>query len=282
MPYTGGTRATCATRAWQARHVLSKRGLRPEAFISPGDSSEETVVFICAASRLHVRSAAALPPVSEASMAAPAWEATRQRAAHPLPHPCAAVSASHAAVITLLHRLQVLRAVAHVAPWWLYPLCMLALLIPACASAGVHGGRMLAARSPCPCPYPCPYPWPCPRPCPSSRTQGAPSWLLFSHGALLARQASAYSGRSVQPARGPGPARRLAPGPTPHATRHARRRPARRHLQAGGAQPHLALWRGGHVQTSHQGGQEALPVGVARPMPQHSFFRRLDVKRSCP
>ena len=69
--------------AWQARHVLSKRGLRPEAFISPGDSSEETVVFICAASRLHVRSAAALPPVPEAAMAAPgclapAWEATRQ------------------------------------------------------------------------------------------------------------------------------------------------------------------------------------------------------------
>ena len=61
-----------------------------EAFISPGDSSEETVVFICAASRLHVRSAAALPLVSEASMAAPAWEAARQRAAHPLPHPCAA------------------------------------------------------------------------------------------------------------------------------------------------------------------------------------------------
>ena len=139
--------------------------------------------------------------------------------------PLCRVSASHAAVITLRHRLQVLRAVAHVAPWWLYPLCMLALLIPACASAGVHGGRMLAARSPCPCPYPCPYPWPCPRPCPSSRTQGTPSWLLFSHGALLARQASAYSGRSAQPARGPeGSASRPwphAPRHTPHATRDA-------------------------------------------------------------
>ena len=193
MPYTGGTRATCATRAWQARHVLSKRGLRPEAFISPGDSSEETVVFICAASRLHVRSAAALPPVSEASMAAPAWRACMGSHAPtgspPSAPPLCRVSASHARVITLPHRLQVLRAVAHVAPWWLYPLCMLALLIPACASAGVHGGRVLAARSPCPCPYPCPYPWPCPRPCPSSRTQGAPSWLLFSHGALLAPQA---------------------------------------------------------------------------------------------
>ena len=52
--------------------MLSRRGLQPEAFISPGDSSDETVVFICATGRLHVRSAAALPLVSEASLAAPA------------------------------------------------------------------------------------------------------------------------------------------------------------------------------------------------------------------
>tara|TARA_B100000795_G_scaffold261883_1_gene239151 strand:+ start:2945 stop:3478 length:534 start_codon:yes stop_codon:yes gene_type:complete len=74
----------------ETREVLSRRGLRPEAFISPGDSSDETVVFICAAGRLHVRSAA------------------------------------------------VLRAVAHVAPWWLYPLCMLALLIPTCLRDAIY------------------------------------------------------------------------------------------------------------------------------------------------
>ena len=160
-------------------------------------------------------------------MAAPAWRACMGSHAPtgspPSAPPLCRVSASHARVITLPHRLQVLRAVAHVAPWWLYPLCMLALLIPACASAGVHGGRVLAARSPCPCPYPCPYPWPCPRPCPSSRTQGAPSWLRFSHGALLARQASApqAAARSLHA----GPARGLGVSPlatrhTPRATRH--------------------------------------------------------------
>merc|ERR1711865_1325277 len=55
-----------------------------------GDSSDETVVFICATGRLHVRSAA------------------------------------------------VLRAVAHLAPWWLYALCMMALFIPTCLRDAIY------------------------------------------------------------------------------------------------------------------------------------------------
>lgn len=55
-------------RPWQARGVLSRRGLRPEAFISPGEAKDETVVFISADGRLHVRSAAVPALGSEASL----------------------------------------------------------------------------------------------------------------------------------------------------------------------------------------------------------------------
>ena len=131
--------------------MLSRRGLRPEAFISPGDSSDETVVFICATGRLHVRSAAALPLVSEASLAAPAPGRPR---ANGQPTLC------HVGPHLPPHWPQVLRAVAHVAPWWLYALCMMALFIPTCACAGRHVGSLLAAHSTQPVPV-------------ESRTRGA-------------------------------------------------------------------------------------------------------------
>ena len=70
--------------------MLARRGLRPEAFISPGDSSDETVVFIAANGKLHVSSAA------------------------------------------------ILNAVAHVAPVWLWVLCMLALFVPTCMRDPVY------------------------------------------------------------------------------------------------------------------------------------------------
>ena len=173
-----GRRGTCSPREVCGRRLSS----RQETRVRRRSSSSVPQAGCTSAQRRHCRWSQ--KPLWPRLPGRP--RANGQPTLCPTPVP---LSASHAAVITLRHRLQVLRAVAHVAPWWLYPLCMLALLIPACASAGVHGGRMLAARSPCPCPYPCPYPWPCSRPCPSSRTQGAPSWLLFSHGALLARQA---------------------------------------------------------------------------------------------
>ena len=194
----------------------------------------------------------------------------------PCAPPLCRVSASHATATTLRHRLQVLRAVAHVAPWWLYPLCMLALLIPACASAGIHCGRVLAARSLCPCPYPCPVPMAVPMAVPtavpiephSKRALMAPllPWLAPRPPRPLR---AACKHRAACKRAGPRP-RRLAPchtphatRHTPHATRHTRRRPARRHLQVRRAQPHLALRRGGDLQARHEAGQEALPLSEA-------------------
>ena len=45
----------------EAHAVLSTRGLRPEAFVSPDNARDETVVFIDHSGRMHLRSAA-VPP----------------------------------------------------------------------------------------------------------------------------------------------------------------------------------------------------------------------------
>ena len=58
--------------AGQARDVLSRRGLRPEAFISPGHAKDETLVFIGPNGQLYVRSAAA-PPLGSGVTHALAW-----------------------------------------------------------------------------------------------------------------------------------------------------------------------------------------------------------------
>ena len=83
---------------------------------------------------------------------------------------------------------------AHVAPWWLYPLCMMALFIPTCACAGIYVGSVRTAHSP--------YP-------PSTRRAALEA---RSNGSLSAAQAAP---RSLLAAR----ARGL--GSSPLATRHA-------------------------------------------------------------
>lgn len=75
--------------------MLSKRGLRPEAFISPGDAKDETVVFISADGRLHVRSAAA--PTLGSAVSSPAVASGRPRTKPPL------CSFSLAALAALTH-----------------------------------------------------------------------------------------------------------------------------------------------------------------------------------
>tara|TARA_B110001452_G_C15048503_1_gene366130 strand:+ start:104 stop:685 length:582 start_codon:yes stop_codon:yes gene_type:complete len=74
----------------EARAMLNKRGAEPEQFLKPGQAKDETVVFIAANGKLHVRSAA------------------------------------------------ILNAVSHVAPVWLWVLCMLALFVPTCVRDPVY------------------------------------------------------------------------------------------------------------------------------------------------
>ena len=113
----------------EARDVLSKRGLRPEAFISPGNAKDETVVFIDANGQLHVRSAAVRQLCR--SQVSPALGTPHSR-----PFGCRAMRVPLWPVLPRCA--QVLKAVAHVAPCWLYALCTLALLVPACLRDAVY------------------------------------------------------------------------------------------------------------------------------------------------